>query len=190
VHANARALRGPSCFTEAVHGLPWLSAQYCARQNATAFLELWGLLLVLCGAAAATLFAARRLGSDRQFAARFCAGALLLFALLTGILAASTFYGCTATAASEQGLTSDLPAGTFTVLRCLGTSVLGMVNGWVLLVVTSIAAIALVVLGIFRQRAAVRVPAFAGATLLVILAFAFGFFLLFGFSWCESQRLI
>ena len=167
-----------------------LSAQYCARQNAAAFLELWGLLLVLCGAAVATLFVARRLGSERQFGARFCAGSLFFFALLTGILAASMFYGCSATAASEQGLGSDLAAGTFTILRCLGTDVLSTVQGWVLLVGSSIAAIALVIWGLFRRRAAVRVPAFIGAALLVVLAFAFGFFLLFGFSWCASERLM
>ena len=157
-----------------------LSAQYCARQNATAFLELWALLLVLSGAAV----------TARQFGLRFCAGALFFFALLTGIIAASTFYGCSATAANEQGLPSDLAASMYTFLRCLGTDVFEMVQGWVLFVGSTNAAIALVVLGIRRRRAAVRVPAFAGAALLVILALAFGFFLLFGFSWCESQRLI
>lgn len=167
-----------------------LSAQYCARQNAASFLELWALLLVLCLGAAATLFAARRLAPERQFSVRFCGGALLFFALLTAIFASLTFYGCSATAANEQGLPTQLPAGVFTALRCLGTDVLSTVQGWVLLVVSSIVAIALLVFGIFRPRVAVRVPAFAAATLFAILALAGGFFLLFGYSWCESQRLM
>ena len=101
------------------------------------------------------------------------------------------FYGCTATAAAEQGLGSNLAVGTFTFLRCLGTDMFEMVQGWVLFVVSSIAAIGLFVLALLlRRRIAVRVPAFAGAALLALLAFAFGFFLLFGFSWCESERLI
>ena len=160
--------------------LTLLSAQYCARQNATAFLELLALLLVLCGAATAA----------RRFGLRFCSGALFFFALLTCIIAASMFYGCSATAANEQGLPSDLAAGTYTFLRCLGTDVFEMVQGWVLFAVSANAAIALVVFGVRRRRTAVRVPAFAGAALLVILTLTFGFFLLFGFSWCESQRLI
>ena len=167
-----------------------MSAQYCARQDATAFIELWGLILVLCGAAAVTMFAARRFVGGTQFAARFCTGALFFFAILTGLLAASIFYGCSATAASEQGLGSNLSARTYTTLRCLSTDVLSTVQGWVLLVGLSIAAIVLIVLGILRRRAAVRVPAFTGAALLAILAFACGFFLLFVFSFCESQRLI
>ena len=170
--------------------LPLLSSQYCARQNASAFLELWALLLVLCGAAVVTLFAARRLGGDRQFGLRFCAGSLFFFALLNVVITASMFYGCSATAASEQGRPSDLAANTFTLLRCLGTDVFEMVQGWVLFAGSTNAAIALVVFGIRRRRAAIRVPAFAGAALLLILALAFGFFLLFGFSWCESQRLM
>ena len=170
--------------------LPLLSAQYCARQNTAAFLLLWGLLLVLCGAAVATLSLARSIGRGRLFAVRFCGGALFFFALLTGILAASMFFGCSATAASEQGLGSDLPGDTYRVLRCLGTEVLSMAQGWVLLVGSSIGAIALVVLGRFRPRAAVRVPAFGGAALLVIVAFVLAFFSLFGFSLCTSMRLM
>ena len=170
--------------------LQWLSAQYCARQNATAFLELWAMLLVLCGAAAAMRFAAPQLAKDRPFAVRFCTAALLFVALLTGIFAASIFYGCTATAASEQGLGSNLPAGTYTLLRCLGTNMFDLVQGWLLFAGCCIAAIALLVLGAVRRRIAVRVPAFIGSGLLAVAALACGFFLIFGFSWCESQRLM
>lgn len=167
-----------------------LSAQYCARQDATSFLELWALLLLLCAAAAATLLLARRQGTNPNIAVRFCFGVMLLFALLTGLFAASIFYGCSATAANEQGLPSNLAAGAYTFLRCLGTDVLGMVQGWVLLVASTIAAIALAGYATVRRRPAVRIPAFGGALLLILLAIASGFFLLFGFSWCTSQRLM
>ena len=167
-----------------------LSAQYCARQNATAFLELWGLLLLLCCAAVVILFVARRFKKERQFAARFCAGALFFLALLNGIFASSIFYGCSATAASEQGLGSNLAAGTYNVLRCLGTDVLSSVHAWVLVVGSSIGTVVLSLFGVYRRGAAVRAAAFVGAAFLIVLAFAFGFFLFFGFSWCASERLI
>lgn len=170
---------------------PWLSTQYCARQHATASLELWGLVLVLAGAAIATLFAARRMRrTDRRSAARVCAGAFLFAALLTGVLAAAIFYGCTTTAASLQGLGSDLPAATFGMLSCLNSQALGLVHGWMLLVGSFVAAIVLLVLGIVRWNAAARIVAFIAAALLVFLTFAVGLLLIFGFSWCTSQRLI
>ena len=156
-----------------------LSARYCARQDAHAFLVLWGLLLLLAGSAVAA----------QRFKARFFSRAILLFAFLTVALSASIFYGCSMTAASEQGLGSDLPAGTYTFLRCLGWDALSTVLGWTILVVSCIVALGLVVVGIRHRRKAVRIVAPIGAALLSIVTLLMGLGLLFGFSWCTSERL-
>ena len=157
----------------------WLSARYCARQDATAFIELWALLLVLIAAAVVT-----------RKRSRVYSGTLVVFAALTAAYGSSIFYGCSMTAANEQGLGSDLAASTFNILRCLGNDALGTATGWALLVVLCLAAIALLVLGVVRWKALTRVLAFAGSAVLLILTFALAFFLVFGFSWCTSQRLI
>jgi hypothetical protein len=141
--------------------IPWLSVRYCARQDATGLLELWALTLVLAGAAVAILLAAR-LKSGRpnhQSATRLLAGGILFFALLTGALALFIIYGCSMTAAGSQGLLSDLPARTLTMLQCLNGDVLATVGAWVLLVGSAIAALQLLVLGIVRRNVAIRAAA-------------------------------
>ena len=166
------------------------ASQFCARQNATAFLELWALVLVLCGAAAVTLFIARQLEGSRRTAARCCAAALLALAALTGVLLVSGFYGCSATAPSNQGLPSQLPAATFTLLRCLGVDVFALANGWILFTASCIAAIVLLASALVRWRGARGVVALLGSAVCVLAASAIGFFLVFAFSWCRSERLL
>ncbi|HZZ00703.1 MAG TPA: hypothetical protein VFE36_14130 [Candidatus Baltobacteraceae bacterium] len=159
--------------------MPWyIPAQYCARQGATAYLEMWALLLVLAGAAILT----RR-------TSRFLAGTFVVFAALTGILGTSMFYGCSVSAPAEQGLGTNLPAATYGILRCFGHDVGYTAYGWVLFVLSCGGAIALFVFGIIRWKQAGRALAIIGAALLAMAAFAVSFFLLFAFSWCASSRL-
>lgn len=159
--------------------IPWhVPAQYCVRQGATAYLEMWALLLAFAGAAVVTRKTSRALS-----------GTYVAFAVLTGVLGVVTFYGCSMTAAGEQGMGTDLPSGTYTILRCLGYDVYSLANTWLLFAVSCTAAIALLVFGLIRWKKAARAYAFTGSALLTIAAFAFAFFLAFGFSWCSSSRL-
>lgn len=156
----------------------WLSAQYCVRQGASAYLELWALLLLLAGASILT-----------RKTSRVLSGGLGLFALLTAAVGASMFYGCAMTAASEQGLGTNLPGGTYNVLRCLGWEPFGTATGWVILAVECVATLTLLVLAIVRWKKAARAFAFVGAGVLLALSCATAFFWFFGFSWCTSSRL-
>ena len=156
----------------------WLSAGYCVRQGASAYLELWAFLLLLAGAAIVT----RR-------SSRVLSGTFVAFALLTTALGISMFYGCSMTAASEQGLGTDMPAHTYSLLRCLGQGTFGMATGWIALAVECLATIVLFVLAIVRWRKIARVFAFIGSALLFALSCAGAFLLFFGFSWCTSSRL-
>ena len=162
-----------------VNLIPWLvSAQYCVRQGASAYLELWAFLLLLAGAAIITRSRSRAL--SRTFIA---------FAVLTGLQATSTFYGCSMVAPSEQGLGTDLPGGTYTILRCLGWEPFGTATGWIIFAAECIVAIVLFVLAINRWKRAGKVLGFIGSALLTIVACFSGFLLYFGFSWCTSSRL-
>lgn len=158
---------------------PWLvSAQYCARQGATAYLILWAFLLVLIGAAMLIRSNARVMKS-----------ALLVFALLTSVLGVSMFYGCSIAAPSEQGLGTTMAAGVYTTLRCLGYEVFGTATGWIVTATECIAAIALFSLARVRWKKAGRVFGYIGSGVLLILTVATGFLAYFGFAWCTSARL-
>lgn len=155
-----------------------LSAQYCVRQGASAYLELWAFLLLLAGAAILT----------RRFS-RVSSGVLTLLAVLTGGVGASIFYGCSMTAAADQGLGWFGDRAWYTPLHCLGQNALGNATGWCLIVATCLGAILLLRLGIIRRKPSARVMAFAGSAVLLVFAFAQGFFFTFGWSWCTSSRL-
>jgi cytochrome c oxidase subunit IV len=157
----------------------WASVRSCVRQDAGAFLELWALLLVLAGCAYVV-----------RPASRAYARVLALFAFLTAVFAGAIFYGCSMTAAGEQGLGTDLPANTYTTLRCLGNDAFSTAMAWTTFVVPLIAGIALALFGAVRWKAARRVVAFIGAAVLLIVACAGAFLSVFFFSWCTSQRLI
>lgn len=159
--------------------LPWLvSAQYCARQGASAYLELWAFLLLLVAAAILT-----------RSTSRVLAGTTLALALFTGILAASMLYGCSMTAPNEQGMTTGLAPGIYTTLKCLGHEVFGTASGWVVTATECVVAIALFLLARVRWKKAGRVLGFTGSAVLTILTFVTGFLVFFGFSWCSSARL-
>jgi hypothetical protein len=159
--------------------LPWLvSAQYCARQGASAYLELWALLLLLVAAATLT-----------RSTSRATRGTLVVLAAVTGILALSMFYGCSMTAPSEQGLGTTMASGTYTTLKCLGYGVFGTATGWIITAVLCIAAIVVFTLARVRWKSAGRVFGFIGAALLTTLTFISGFLVFFGFAWCTSARL-
>lgn len=159
--------------------LPWLvSAQYCARQGASAYLELWAFLLLLLTAAILT-----------RSASRIVTGTLLALAVLTGILAVSMFYGCSMAAPSEQGLGTDLASGIYKTLRCLGYEVFGTATGWIVTATECIVAVVLFSLARARWKKAARVLGFTGSALLAILTLVTGFLVYFGFAWCTSSRL-
>lgn len=171
--------------------MPWLSVRYCVRQDAATFLELWAFVVLLAGASVAAFAASSRNAEHPRypFALRFCAGTLLLFTVLTGILGVSILYGCLWTAASLQGMGTNLPSRTYALLSCLYQAGTDMAHAWMLAVVFFTCAIALLVVGIFRRNAAVRVVSFLGSPLLLILALASMGGLIFAFSWCTSRRL-
>lgn len=168
-----------ACLAKLVAMLPWLvSAQYCARQGASAYLELWAFLLLLVAAAILT-----------RSTSRVLAGAFFALALLTGILAASMLYGCSMTVPNEQGMATDLAPGVYTTLRCLGREVFGTASGWVVTATECAVAVALFFLARVRWKKAGRVLGFIGSAFLTILTFVTGFLAFFGFSWCASARL-
>lgn len=156
----------------------WLSVRYCVRQDATAFLELWALLLALAGAAVAL-----------RSTARAWSRGLLCCAALIAAVGASIIIGCTMTGAADQGQGWDFSPAWYTPLRCMGYDALWSVNNWCSIVIFAIAGIALLQLGIVRRKTATRVFAFSGSAVLLILTLLSGFFLLFGYSWCSSSRL-
>ncbi len=159
--------------------LPWLvSAQYCARQGASAYLALWAFLLLLVGSAILARKTSRVL--SRTFVA---------FAVLTAFLGTSIFYGCSVAAPAEQGLGTNLPAAIYSTLRCLGVEAFGTATGWIVFAVSCIATIVLLVSAIIHLKKTARVFGFAGSALLLMVTFVTGFLLFFGFSWCTSSRL-
>ena len=162
----------------AVSVLFWLSAQYCVRQGTSAYLELWAFLLLLAGASIRTRKVSRVLSAG-----------LGVLALLTAVLGASIFYGCSMTAPAQQGLGTDMPAATFELLRCLGWQPLGTATGWSILGVEVAAMLTLLVLAIVRWRKTARVFGLIGSGMLLALSCAGGFLWFFGFSWCTSSRL-
>lgn len=159
--------------------LPWLvSAQYCARQGASAYLELWAFLLLLVAAAILT-----------RSSSRVVTRTVLALAALTGILGASMFYGCSITAPSEQGLGTELASGIYRALRCVGHDVFGTATGWIVTATECTVAVVLFALARVRWKNAVRVFGFIGSGLLAILTLVTGFLVYFGFAWCTSARL-
>jgi len=158
-----------------------LGARYCVRQDAHAFMWLWGLLLALGGAA----FLVRRTGR------RFEAAVLLFFAVCTGALGFTIFYGCYASAPYSMGLGAPgVSAASFTTFTCLGQGAFSRAMAWTIVALSCSAALGLVAWGRSRSRsAAFRASLYAGAALLLLVAGAAGFGAFFVFSWCSSSRL-
>jgi len=158
-----------------------LGARYCARQNAHAYMLLWGLFLAL----AATAFILRRRGRH------FESAVLLFLGLCTGALEFIIFYGCYASAPYTMGLGApSLSATSLTRLTCLGQGAFSRASVWTVITVSCSAALGLVAWGRSRSKtAALRASLYVGAALLLLFAGAAGFGAFFVFSWCSSSRL-
>lgn len=172
-----------------IHGL---SARYCVRQDARGFIELWGLLIALAGAAIAILLSARQRMRDRKYrrAALIWAGILACFILLTGGVALITFWWCYQSAAASLGMPPSSSVTNIDMKICMSSHAVETIDEWILAVVSFIAAIGLIVLGIFRLKNLLgRALTFAGAAVVLVFALANGGLMLFGLAWCQSSRL-
>jgi hypothetical protein len=158
-----------------------LGARYCVRQDAHAFTWLWGLLLALAGAA----FIVRRRGGH------FEAAVLLFFAVCTGALGFIIFYACYASAPYSMGLGAPrVSAARLTTSTCLSQGAFTLAFIWTVVALSCSAALGLVAWGrLSGKTAALRVCAYTGAALLLLVAGAAGFAAFFDFSWCSSRRL-
>jgi hypothetical protein len=151
------------------------------RQNAHAFMLLWGLFLALGGAA----FIVRRRGR------RFQAAVLLLFALCTAALGFIIFYGCYASAPYSMGLGAPgLSAANLTTFTCLGQGAFSKATAWTVVALSCSAALGLVAWGRSRGTSvALRAALYIGAALLLVVAGSVAFGSFFVFAWCSSSRL-
>jgi hypothetical protein len=158
-----------------------LGARYCARQDAHAFMWFWGLFLALAGAA----YGLHRRG------ARFGTGILLVFAVCTGALGLSIFYGCYRWAPYSMGLGApSVSAAGVSTFMCLSKGAFATALMWTVIVLSCSAAVGLLACARVRGGTAViRVLSAIGAVLLLLVAIAGGFLSFFNLSWCLSQRL-
>jgi hypothetical protein len=158
-----------------------LGARYCVRQDAHAFMWLWGLFLALAGAALIVRGRGRRFG----------AGVLLFFAACTGVLGFVILYACYASAPYSMGLGApSVSAVSLTTLMCLSQDAFSKATGWTIVVLSCSAALGLIAWGRSRGRTALpRACSYVGAALLLLVAVAAGFGAVFVFSWCSSSRL-
>lgn len=142
---------------------------------------LWGLFLVLGGAA----FIVRPRGR------RFEAAVLLLFALCTAALGCIVFYGCYASAPYSMGLGAPgLSAASLTSFTCLGQGAFSKATGWTVIALSCSAALGSIAWGrSHSESVALRAALYVGAALLLVFAGAVGFGSFFVFSWCSSSRL-
>ena len=168
-----------------------LAARYCVRQDARGFIELWGLFVGLAGGAVAIALRLRSGIADktRQRTAWFAFGVLACFLALTGGVAWAIFRWCYESAPASLGMASNAP-GNVDLKICLTMHALETIDGWMLIVVACLAALGLLVLGIFQSKSVVRrAVSFAGAAAALLFAIASGGLIFFGISWCQSQRL-
>lgn len=180
--AEPLALVSPSWYPHSVEVIWSLGARYCVRQEAQAFMWLWGLLLALAGAAVIV----RRRGRH------FEAAVLLFLAVCTSAVGLVAFYACYASAPYSMGLGAppSLSAARLTALTCLGRGAFDLASIWTIVTVSCSAALGLVAWGRTRGKtAALRACLYVGAALLLLVAAAAVFGWFFGFSWCSSSRL-
>lgn len=168
-----------------------LSARYCTRQDARGFIELWLVAVALVAGAVAIVRSIRRGIPDerRRGSALFGLGVLVCLLLFTGGFAFTIFRWCYESAAPSLGMiVPNAPAGIDAMI-CLSSHALEMIDGWILIVVSCVAAAALLVLGRQLKGTLRRALSFAGAAAVALFATANGGLMLFGASWCQSQRL-
>jgi hypothetical protein len=149
-------------------------------------------LVALAAAAIVILLSARQRIGDRKYrrAARTWTGVLACFILLTGGVALTTFWWCSESAAASLGMPPSSSATNIDMKVCMSMHAVETIDEWILAVVSFIAAIGLIVLGIYRLKNLLRrTLAFAGAAMALIFALANGGLVLFGLAWCQSPRL-
>lgn len=156
-----------------------LALRYCVRQDARGFVELWALVVTL---AAAALWIRR--------ASRFAAGALVCLIVLSAGFALIMFRWCYVAAAPSLGLVIGTPPKNINFIVCMYPHVVENIDGWIVIVLSCVATIGLVLLGIAQRKSAPRrVLSFVGAVAAFLFAIANFGLLLFGISWCQSSRL-
>jgi cytochrome bd-type quinol oxidase subunit 2 len=174
---------------DVIHGL---ALRYCVRQDARGLIALWALLVALTAGAVTLLRSLRRDIGDRtrRRMVVFAFAALACFILLTVGVGGTIFRWCYESAAPSLGLVApDVPRG-IDALVCLSPHAVGMMSGWILIVLACLVSIGLLALGVLRLRGAVRrALAFAGAGVALLFALADVGLMLFSISWCQSQRL-
>jgi hypothetical protein len=158
-----------------------LAARYCMRQDAHAFMWLWGLFLALV----ATAYGLHRRRTH------FGAGVLLFFAFGTGALGLTIFYGCYRWAPYSMGLSApSVSAAGLTTFMCLSQAAFATALMWTVIVLSCSAAVGLAAWARLRwENAVIRALFSVGAVFLLLVASAAGFLSFFNFSWCSSQRL-
>jgi hypothetical protein len=159
-----------------------LGARYCVRQDAHAFMWLWGLFLALAGAA----FIVRRRGRP------FGAAVLLFFAVCTGAVGLIIFYGCYSWAPYSMGLGAppSISAARLNTFMCLAHGASTWAFLWTVVALSCIAALGLVAWGRSHGKTApLRACAYIAAVLLLFVSANAGFVWSFDFSWCSSNRL-
>ena len=158
-----------------------LGARYCVRQDAHAFMWLWGLFLTLAGVA----LVVRRRGR------RFEAAVLLFLAVCTGVVGFLISYACYASAPYSMGLGApNVSAVSLTTLMCLSQDAFSKAINWTVIALSCSAALGLVAWGRLRGKTAtLRACSYVGAALLLLVAGGAGFGAFFVFSWCSSSRL-
>lgn len=158
-----------------------LGARYCVRQDAHAFMWLWGLFLMFAGAG----FVVGRRGRP------FEAVVLAFLAVCTAALGLTIFYACSASAPYSMGLGAPGVSGArLTTFACLGQGASVWTFLWTVVALSCGAGLGLVSVGRSRGKAiALRAISYAGVALLLVVVAVAAFVWFFDFSWCSSQRL-
>lgn len=174
---------------DVIHGL---AVRYCVRQDARGLVELWALLVALTAGTAALLRSLRRGIEDRtrRSVAVFAFATLAGFIVLSVAVAGTILRWCYESAAPSLGLVAPNTPRGIDALVCLSPHAVGMMSGWILIVLACLVAIGLLALGVLRLKGAVRrALAFAAAGVAFLFALADAGLMLFSISWCQSQRL-
>jgi hypothetical protein len=110
--------------------------------------------------------------------------------LLTAGVASTIFWWCYQSAAASLGMPPSSSGTNLDMMICLSPHAVETIDEWILAVVSFIAAIGLIVLGIFRLKNLLRrALTFAGAAVVLVFALANDGLMLFGLAWCQSPRL-
>lgn len=168
-----------------------MSARYCIRADARGFIELWLVLVALAGGVVAIVRFLRRgiVDPRSRRAALFGVGVLACLILFTAGFAFTIFRWCYESAAPSLGMmVPNAPKGIDAMI-CLSSHALEMIDGWILIVASCITAAGLLVLGWQLKGTLRRALSYAGAAAAALFATANGGLMLFGASWCQSQRL-